>query len=899
MNKKHLLFRIFVTVGIAISLLTFSVDEIQAKKFSLELFTAPSKIENSLNILQAAGIRGALQSGENPQAQAQIEGAQDNSALFSNVGKTDLPVDLALVPHQIVWDDGRPFGPNNEQLVGNPFGDPLFNNQWHLHNIGQSGGTRGEDLNVLPVWEMGYSGNGVQIAIVEDGLQYDHPDLASGYVASTSYDYYGECPEPCDTPGINPDNDPYPLIISGEHEDDEGTPLAGIIGGRDNSSCGIGIAYRAGLSGIRLAVGSTTDAMEAAALSHMINDTGNGRNDIFSNSWGPQHGGWELRGPGPLTLAALQNGIENGRNGLGTIYLFTAGDGSEQQDNVNYDGYANSRYTIAVSAIDHNGHQAYYSEPGAPILVTSYGGSLDGHITTTDLLGEFGIEEGDCTVGLSGTSASTSMVAGVVALMLEANPNLSWRDVQYILAQSAVQNDVDDLGWVTNGAGYHVNHKYGFGRVDALAAVNRAKTWIPVPAVTTVSSPLLAVNQNLPDNGVAGVTSNISVTEEIVLEHVEVILNVGHERRGDLQVILTSPSGVQSILATPRPNDEGDDFDAWKFMTVHNWGEISSGVWSLTVIDTVSGFAGEFESWQLILHGYSDSEAPEIVSITRANSSPTKSDNVDFLINFSESVSDISLADFSLAATGTLNGVSLVDISGAGIQRRVTVNTGTGVGTLKLNVPNSATISDLAGNFAVELPYTAGDIYKVRIQSFADVALTHWAWEHIERLYDTRITGGCGSSPLVYCPDDTVTRAQMAVFLERGIHGSDYIPPNVPSTFGDTASNWAKNWIEALKNDGITGGCGGGNYCPESPVTRAQMAIFLLRAKYGASYAPPSVDGFTGFNDVPTGHWAAAWIKQLATEGITGGCGTNNYCPEDPVNRAQMAIFLVRTFNLP
>ena len=142
----------------------------------------------------------------------------------------------------------------------------------------------------------------------------------------------------------------------------------------------------------------------------------------------------------------------------------------------------------------------------------------------------------------------------------------------------------------------------------------------------------------------------------------------------------------------------------------------------------------------------------------------------------------------------------------------------------------------------------------------------------------------------------------MAVFLERGIHGSSYNPPAVGNSTGftDVAPNyWAGAWIKQLVTEGITAGCGSGNYCPESPVTRAQMAVFLLRSKYGASYSPPAVGNSTGFTDVDPTHWAGAWIKQLVAEGITAGCGTDTYCPESPVTRAQMAVFLVRTFNLP
>jgi hypothetical protein len=115
----------------------------------------------------------------------------------------------------------------------------------------------------------------------------------------------------------------------------------------------------------------------------------------------------------------------------------------------------------------------------------------------------------------------------------------------------------------------------------------------------------------------------------------------------------------------------------------------------------------------------------------------------------------------------------------------------------------------------------------------------------------------------------------------------------VPGTY------WAAAWIKQLVAEGISGGCGNGKFCPDSPVTRDQMAVFLLRSEHGAGYNPPAVGGSTGFGDVPPDYWAAAWIKQLVTEGITTGCGGGNYCPTLPVSRAQMAVFLVRAFNLP
>ena len=187
-----------------------------------------------------------------------------------------------------------------------------------------------------------------------------------------------------------------------------------------------------------------------------------------------------------------------------------------------------------------------------------------------------------------------------------------------------------------------------------------------------------------------------------------------------------------------------------------------------------------------------------------------------------------------------------------------------------------------------------------------------WYTDWVYRLANSGITSGCRSDVInlpgtvpditfnYYCPEDSVTRAQMAVFLERGVHGSSYTPPPAQgNVFSDIpVSYWAAKWIEQLSVDGITSGCGSQVYCPEGTVTRAQMAVFLLRAEHGTTYAPPAATG-TKFTDIPADYWAAAWIEQLAKESITAGCGGGKYCPEDPVTRGQMAVFLVKTFNLP
>ena len=186
--------------------------------------------------------------------------------------------------------------------------------------------------------------------------------------------------------------------------------------------------------------------------------------------------------------------------------------------------------------------------------------------------------------------------------------------------------------------------------------------------------------------------------------------------------------------------------------------------------------------------------------------------------------------------------------------------------------------------------------------SFGDVPPSHIFWAWIEALVRAGITGGCGANPPIFCPDQTVTRAQMAVFLLRGLHGAAYTPPAASGLFADVPVNDASaGWIERLFAEGITSGCGANplRYCPDQGETRGEMAVFLLRAKYGAAYQPPAATGI--FADVPLDHPFVRWIEQLAREGTTAGCGTNpaRYCPDQAVTRGQMAVFLVRTFNLP
>ena len=181
---------------------------------------------------------------------------------------------------------------------------------------------------------------------------------------------------------------------------------------------------------------------------------------------------------------------------------------------------------------------------------------------------------------------------------------------------------------------------------------------------------------------------------------------------------------------------------------------------------------------------------------------------------------------------------------------------------------------------------------------FTDVPAGSLFHDDVEKIFRAGITAGCGGGN--YCPSSAVTRQQMAVFLLKAEHGSSYAPPLCSGVFADVPcpSTFA-NWIEQLSAEGITAGCGGGDYCPADPVTRQQMAVFLLKTEHGSAYVPPTCTGV--FEDVACPGPFADWIEQLHAEGITGGCQTSPllYCPTSPVNRGQMAVFLVKTFSLP
>jgi len=496
--------------------------------------------------------------------------------------------------------------------------DPTFADQWHLNNTGQSGGTAGQDLNVVETWGTasydGYTGSGVVIGVLDSGIQYTHPDLAPnlwvnpGEIAGNGIDDdsngYVDDVHGWDF-GSN-DNDPSPVVGPSGIET-HGTRVAGVVAAAGNNGTGVsGVAPNATFVAMRR---GGSDSRIADALTYE-----NQTIDIYTNSWGPTDNG-VLSGPGAATLASIEDAAQTGRGGLGSIFTWAGGNGGNG-DNVNYDGYTNSRHTIAVGAIDHDGVRSSYSERGAPLLVVAPSNGDGVGITTTDV-------DSGYTNGFGGTSSATPKVAGVIALMLEANPNLTSRDVQHVLAKTARRNDAGDSDWTQNGAGHWVNHKYGFGAVDAAAAVDASLTWTTVAPEVTITTDTAIVDAALPDGPTgAAVTDTITVTENIVIEWVEVDIHVTHTYAADMEIILTAPSGTESILAMPHgvPNEpvwleRNTDID-WTYTSIRHLDEYSMGDWTLSLRDGQTLDTGTWDDWSLSFFGTPITVIPEPTTLS-------------------------------------------------------------------------------------------------------------------------------------------------------------------------------------------------------------------------------------------------------------------------------------------
>ncbi len=563
--------------------------------------------------------------------------------------------------------------------------DPLALQQWHLNNTGQTafadlGGTAGMDIDVDPVFAQGFSGSSVTVAVVDTGLEIAHEDLAANVVPGGSWNFN------------NNSTNPTSAATTGDH----GTSVSGLIAMARNAVGGIGVAPSAKLKGFNfLSMTVPTEQAFLNSLGASGANPNSQDVFIFNQSFGIStasdfpinpvdeaqylSGVTSLRGGrGALYVKAAGNGFLDftdattgqpadcsGANA--TLAPFTSGTFTGLScENASMDPDNTIPYQIVVGATNASGVRSTYSTAGSAIWTSAPGGEF-GHnqaldpgfiapvyspaMVTTDQSGcskgfanritnnfstfdNGGAPNGSCnyTNTMNGTSSATPVTVGVIALMLEANPALTWRDVKHILASTARQIDaaraavqillpnptpnspyIAEPAWTTNAAGHKFHNWYGFGMVDAGAAVNMAKTYavnLGTFSDATFIASAAALGLAIPDNSATGVSATLSVNVPAVqfVEAVQIRVNITHPFSGDLGIELTSPQGTRSVLKTIRDGFfDSPDLADMVLLSNAFYGENPTGSWTLKVVDGnthVAPNTGTLNNWAIRVYGH-------------------------------------------------------------------------------------------------------------------------------------------------------------------------------------------------------------------------------------------------------------------------------------------------------
>lgn len=531
-------------------------------------------------------------------------------------------------------------------------GDPLVGNQWHLQNAGRSAfsstlPTAGNDMNVAGAWAAGYTGRGVKVAVVDSGLEAAHEDLAANVDLANSYNFTTLTHDPTRAPS--------------DVGFDHGTAVAGIIAAvAFNDKGGRGVAYNARLRGYNLLASNFTAANYGLAMGGMAASADNA---IFNASFDITNSAPVLP-PQDSYLAAVQANLRTLRGGLGAIMVNSAGNdyrdwegnpgtgactlantyGVSCGDPV-YDTRLGGYTPLIVGALGAGGVKSSYSSAGSALWVSAPGGEygFDSNVASSanpdafkpaivttnrdgcanaqyaqprNTLDNLGLNPlaASCqyTAVMNGTSSAAPNTSGTIALMLEANPNLGWRDIKYILAKTARRVDAGrgpvsttailsgrtitlDQGWVRNAAGFYFSNWYGFGAVDAAAAVAMAKTYATnLPAIQESRNYYwpTAEGMTVPALSATGLTlvANVSGEPFTTVEHVVVFPNIDVTQAIQCnQIEVVSPSGTKSILLHAGNGFRQTSAIGFRILSNAFYGEPLNGAWTLTYFNFCSG----------------------------------------------------------------------------------------------------------------------------------------------------------------------------------------------------------------------------------------------------------------------------------------------------------------------
>jgi subtilisin-like proprotein convertase family protein len=569
--------------------------------------------------------------------------------------------------------------------------DPLAAEAWHLKNTGQKTfstgpGITGQDIMLLPAFDLGVTGHGVRIAVSDTGTEVDHPDLNLNQLSQDHRSYLYHSQQDWRN------SSPYP-----SDSDPHGTAVTGIIAAlRGNGLGSHGVSPEAQFASFRFIMNYGASVTQSSMLAKTIDQTA-GDFDIFNYSYG--YTDCQYFQEDPLVNDAIEVGVTSLRNGKGAIYVQAAGNSfsstiGECLDNsltTKYAGNTNvtsdlaSPHKIIVSSVNAQGVKSSYATPGSGIWVAAPGGEYglsSPAILTTDLtscnvgysfkslaLDPFNsgrsLENLNCnyTSLMNGSSSAAPITSGVIALMLEANPDLSWRDVKHILALTSDPIDYStsplihpnglivtgydyDYKWTTNGAGYNYSNWYGFGRINAYEAVRMAQNYdFPLRKYEKTSNPHTkkwyynsgTLSLSIPDGTAIPIEHGIEVLHHFIVEAVQIKVTIDHPAPQDLAIHLVSPAGTESRLLNINSGIYSTSLGANKLLLSNSfYGEPSLGTWKIKVHDGFYGDEGTIKNWQIHIHGrkiipdYTPPYPPGFISMNATYGSGSSTPTVTF-----------------------------------------------------------------------------------------------------------------------------------------------------------------------------------------------------------------------------------------------------------------------------